>query len=1008
MTTFMKKPAILLFVLFYTIHFAQAQSPTPFEGKVTDPTGNPLAGAVVTVLDEFVQTTTDQLGDFKIMAATGNTLAISAPGFTAQNIILGTANKLTIQLEKVTEKSDIQVAYGTRSITNLTSSISTISSNDLAKAPVSTLGNAIQGLGTGFTVLRNVGAEPGWDQPNIYIRGVQSFGGAVSPLVIVDNVERDFTQLDPEEIESLTILKDAAATAMYGMRGANGVILVNTKKGFVGKPIISLTMQYGLQSPTRLPEYIGSQDYVDYRNKALRNDYDNLSDSEFNDLFLSDPRNNPDNYDGSNPYLYPNTDWYNSFVKSNAAQQSYKLSFQGGSEIAQYYVMLGLMDQKGLYNYTDENEGFSTQNQFKRYNFRTAVDVNISKIFKVGVNLAGRVENRHVPNTGAANIFSALSKLPPTMPVLNQNGTIAGTATYQYNPYGMIARTGFQDRYARYVQGTTTADLQLNMITKGLSANGLFGFDASKNYGRSKNQNYAVYQLNLDGTYTKFGEESSIDLNYSGWDTTFGVMLNYMFGLAYNRTFGLNHIESDIKYMQSSRTIDGDNPDYKNQGVFGRATYTYNNKYTTEFGFAYNGSENFAKESRFGFFPSISAAWIMSNENFLLNNQLVSFLKLRGSYGKVGNSDISTGTRFPYEEKFYSGNGYYFGTSGTDGAYEGRIPNPTITWEESTNANLAVDAVLGKSIDVTVDVFRHDRTQILTGRWNTTPSIVGQDLPYENNGSVLTNGIELSLGYHNKVGQFTYSVKGFASYAHNEITAQEEAAGLNEWEYRTGRAVAQQWGLEVAPGQFFADQNDIDTYPAKSTYGTVKPGDVKYVDQNNDNIIDSQDYIPLGSPSIPEWNFGLDLTCKFKGFDFNALFTGIANRSLFMNNNVFWGMQDNNKITAEVAQNAWGINPNPSYPRLTTQSNPHNYQPSSLWLKNVGYVRLQTIELGYSLPQKTLEKVKIDEVRFFVNGYNLFSFDELGKYNLSAEIPNAGVTMYPEVKVINVGANLKF
>jgi TonB-dependent starch-binding outer membrane protein SusC len=217
--------------------------------------------------------------------------------------------------------------------------------------------------------------------------------------------------------------------------------------------------------------------------------------------------------------------------------------------------------------------------------------------------LAGRVENRHVPNTGAANIFSALSKLPPTMPVLNQNGTIAGTATYQYNPYGMIARTGFQDRYARYVQGTTTADLQLDMITKGLSANGLFGFDASKNYGRSKSQNYAVYQLNLDGTYTKFGEESSIDLNYSGWDTTFGVMLNYMFGLAYNRTFGLNHIESDIKYMQSSRTIDGDNPDYKNQGVFGRATYTYNNKYTTEFGFAYNGSENFAKESRFGFFP---------------------------------------------------------------------------------------------------------------------------------------------------------------------------------------------------------------------------------------------------------------------------------------------------------------------------------------------------------------------------------------------------------------------
>ncbi len=1006
--TLKKKPAILLLMIFSLFSiYTYAQDNSIINGSVKDGSGKPIDHVIVSVLDEFTQVTSDNDGKFSISSAPGKVLQFSKMGFIQKNYTLINRVAIVMQLEKENTEPIYQVAYGVRSKSELTSSISTISAVDLSKAPVSTLGNAIQGLGSGFTVLRTVGAEPGWDQPNIYIRGVQTFGGGTSPLVMVDNVERDFSQLDPEEIESFTILKDAAATAMYGMRGANGVILVTTKKGFVGKPVISLTAQYGMQSATRLPAYTGSQEYVGYRNLALRNDYNKLSDNEFNSLFLSNPKNNPANYNGSNPYLYPNTDWQKATLKSSAPQQSYKLSFRGGTDIAQYYVMAGVVNQQGMYNFGEENQGFTTQNSFARYNFRTAVDVNLSKILKVGVNLGGRVESRHVPNTGAGTIISALSKLPPTMPVLNEDNSIAGSAIFKYNPYGMIAKTGFQDRFARYIQGTTTADLKLDMILKGLSANALFGFDASKFYGRSKNQSYAVYQQNADGSYTQFGQSSSIDLNFSGWDSSFGLMLNYMAGFAYDNTIGKNHLAADLKYMQSSMSVDGDNPDYRNQGVFGRVTYTFDKRYTAEFGFANNGSENFASASRFGFFPTISAGWVISNEGFLKDNQVVSFLKLRGSYGKVGNSNIGVGYRYPFEEKYYSGGGYYFGTAGTDGSYEGRIANPNITWEESLNSNIGLELGLLKTLDLDLDVFRNDRTQIITGRWNTLPSFIGQDLPYENSGSVLSRGFELTLKHNKKIRDFSYTIQGNASYAKNKITAQEEVVGMNPWEYRTGQVVMQQWGLQVSPDKFFKDQTDIDAYP-KSSYGSVQPGDVKYIDQNHDGIIDSQDYVPLGKPSVPELNFGLTLGCEYKGFDFNVLLTGIANRSLFMNNNVFWGMQDNNKITADVAQNSWGVITSPTYPRLTTQLNPHNYQPSSLWLKNVNYLRIQTMEVGYSLPKKILSKANIGDVRFFVNGYNLFSFDNMSKFNLSAEIPNAGVTLYPEIRVINIGANLKF
>ena len=983
------------------------QNSNTISGKVVDSTGKPIENVSVTVLDGFTTTSTDANGEFSITIKLGESkLIFKKPGY--KTYTAESESKRTVFVTLLPDDTELQyhVAYGKRSKSELTASISTISAKNLERSPVTTLGNAIQGFGSGLTVLRVTGSEPGWDDPYIFIRGFQTFGDGFRPLVLVDDVERDFSQLDPEEIESFSILKDAAATAMYGMRGANGVILVTTKRGFTGKPVITYRSQFGVQSPTRLPEYVDAPDYVTYHNAALRNDYYRLSDDEFNDLFLSDPRNNPDNYNGSNPYLYANTDWYNSFLKSYAPQQSHKLSFRGGNDVAKYYVLLGVLNQKGLYKYTEENSGYSTQNVFKRFNFRSTIDIDLSSNVKLGVNLGGRVENRHVPNSGAGEIITSLSKNPATMPIFNEDGSIAGTSIYT-NPYGLIAKTGYQDRFKRYVEGTTTLDWKLDKITKGLSFNALFGFDVSKQYGRSKTQTFARYQQNLDGSYTKYGESSSISLDISGWDNTFGLMLNYMYGFGYNRTFGNSHLSADIKYMQSRETLESNTYDYKNQGVFGRATYTISSKYTAEFGFAYNGSEDMAKGNRFGFFPAISAAWVASNEEFLKHNNFINFLKIRGSIGKTGNSNIGIGYRYPYEQSFSRGGGYYFGTAWTDGSYENRIANPNITWEEALCLNLGFDMETSKKFGLSLDLFQNDRKHIITGRWNILPSYIGQNLPYENNGSVKSTGFEFTATHTNNIGDFSYNIQGNVSFAKNKVTAMDEVAGLNSWEYNTGQSVTQSWGLEVSSDKFFKDETDIKNW-AKSSYGSVQPGDVKYIDQNNDKIIDDQDYIPLGNPFIPEWNFGLNFSCAYKGLDFNILFNGIAKRSFFISNSVFWGLQNSNNITSEVAENSWGISSNPEYPRLTTQVNTHNYQASSLWLKNAGYLRVQTIELGYTVPKRITTKIRVNQLRIFVNGYNLFTFDGLKKYNLSAEVPNAGVTLYPEIKVTNVGFSLNF
>lgn len=965
--------------------------------------GEPLSNVEVAGVGYSAQTTTDLDGKFSINAHSGAVLVFSSKDYKTQEYkVENIKDPIQIEMGAPLKEQRFRVGYSERSKTHLTAAVSTVGGETILKSPVSTLNDAIQGNLTGLTVEKTSGNEPGFSLSNYYIRGIGTFGSGRSPLFIVDDVERDITQVDPSEVESITLLKDAAATVNYGIRGANGVVVVKTKRGYVGKPVISFNANYGIQTPAYLPEYLNSQEYVKFRNIALKNDGLPIP---------NDPKYNPDMYNGTqSPYTYANTDWYDEFVKKSTPQQIYRVGINGGNETMRYYLAIGVTNQAGIYNYTKENKAFDSNTDYTRYNIKANTDINLSKYLTVSLDLGGRLETKRIPNASASNIFAALSTLPPTIPIKNEDGSVAGSTVHTNNPYGYLAKSGYADQTFRYLQGNVSAVQKLDFWIKGLSANLMYAFDSYKFYGRGKSQNFAVYQQNQDGSYSKIGEDTDLTLKYESWDMGYALQGTFTGGLAYENVFNKVHsVAADIKYMQSSFEQAGNYPAKKEQNLFGRVTYAFDQRYVAEFGYSYSGSENFRKGKRYGFFPVVSGAWVLSNENFLKQNETINFLKLRASYGSVGNSNIGLG-RFAYMGQFYLGNGYMFGDSyaGSDGSYEGRLSNSDITYEKSLNANIGLDVeLLQNKLALNLDFFRNDRSNIITTRENIVPGVIGQNLPYENIGSVLNKGFEVALKYQDKINDFGYFAQANVSFARNKITYMAETAGLESWTYQTGRQIGVVRGFEALG--FFNTQEEIDNW-AKSTYGSPKIGDIKYKDQNDDNIIDDNDIVPLGYSNIPEWNFGLTLGATYKNFDLNMLFTAVANRTLMISNNVFLGMQGNTKVT-NTAYDTWqeGVNENTAkYPRLTTEVISHNMQNSTIWRHKGDFIRLQNIEIGYNIPKALLSKVKIADARIYINGYNLFSIDDLKKYNISVDYPNAGVTAYPEMRVYNVGVNVKF
>lgn len=988
--------------------YSQEENKSIIKGIVTNDNGKPIGGAAISLLDEFNYSYSDSTGHFTIQASKKAILFINKTGFVSTRVqVWNESDELRVILPKSNDIPGYKIGYVEQTKQTLTSSISVIQSPELIKSPVTSTENALIGKAAGLTVLQNVGNEPGYESSSIYIRGVGTFGQFRSPLVLVDDVERSFKQLDIQEIESVSVLKDGAANAQYGQRGANGTLLITTKRGFAGKTEIDLISQAGMQEPTRLPQFLNSKEYVTLYNKALTNDGLSIPSGE---------KYNPVMYDGTrSPYSFPDVDWYNSFLKKTTPQQQYKITFRGGTDVIKYFILFGYLNQEGLYKNTDLNKNFNTNIQYNRYNIRSNFDATISKSFSVSLDLAGQIENKNMPNISSSTIFNSLSTLAPNvMPILYGDGKIGGTSQYQTNPYGMISQTGYRQDRSKNLQVKASGVQKLDFILPGLSANATVAYDGISSYGMGKSSNYATYELQSDDTYSKYGEDKQLSLSQEKFYDYYQYMLAFYSGISYNKEFGIHSLDANVRYYQSQLYKQGDNPPFDRQGINGKATYGYDKKYFAELSFSYDGCEEFAPGKRFGFFPSIAGGWLISNESFMKGNPAINFLKLRASYGESGNSKTGY-DRYAYQSHWSgfdsSYGGYIFGSgfSWSDGAWEGRLNNPELTWETSHTTNLGLDIEVFKTFSFNFDVFRSNRTNIISEQSNTSPLTVGAPFSLINIGSVLNQGFELTAQQKSKIGRVGYYVQANVSFARNKITTMDEVEGLKDYQSRIGKSVTQLWGLEAIG--FYKDQNDILNSPL-STFYKVQPGDIKYKNQNpdEDNVINSYDEVPVGSPSIPEWTFGFSLGFDYKGFDFSTLISGVANRSVYLNNAAVWVIQNNNKAT-DIAYGAWESNVNEqtaTYPRLTTENNLNNYRPSSFWIINGDFIRLSNIELGYQLPHTILNKVKIKNVRFYVNGQNLLSLDHLAKYHLDPEVVDAGVTGYPTMRVFNIGINVKF
>lgn len=896
----------------------------------------------------------------------------------------------------ITKQNKIRyIAYTSQPSWMLTKAISSVEGEKLEKTFSSNFGNTLIGRLPGLTVVQG-GSEAGSDSPDLYIRGLGTFGVGRDVLVIVDGFESKYEHLIPEEIESVTLLKDAASVAIYGMRGANGVLLITTKRGNDGPLKISFSGQVGLENPLSLPDFLGSYDYARLYNEALNNDgLPSLYSESDLDAYQS----------GTSPYFHPDVDWYDKVLRNFAPVSEYNLSFRGGLEKARYFVSLNALSRNGLYKKTADLSDYSINSEFNQYNIRTNVDIDLTRSLTASVNLGITIANKSNPASYTTSpMFDLISSVPPNaFPVTNPDGSYGGNSLYT-NPWGDLLETGFFTSNRRYTQSAIKLLQKLDAILPGLSASAAVSFNNDFKSYSSKQRNYLRYSIFDDGTgnpvYVEHGTETSLEASegdFEQWsNAAFQTFLNYDFSK------GNNQLHAMVGYNLDQVSTLGEGIPYKHIGLLGQFTYAYSQKYIGELSFAYSGTNGYAPSKRFGFFPGVSLGWIVSNEEFLQGSKILSFLKIRGSYGISGNDYLGQ-QRFLYNQYYdYEGN-FYYGPANTIvyGYAETQIANPDLTWEKEKEMNIGFEAALGQNLNISFDLFKQNRIDILVAPNRTVPQLLGAILPKLNIGEVKNSGFEVELGYtSNKSADFQYFVNLSTWYAKNEIVFMSETPQRDEYMYRTGHPVDQPFLLEDLG--FFQNQIDIDNSP-QQVFAEVQPGDLKYKDQNGDNIVDQSDTYPTGYTNIPELTFSLNAGLNYKIFYLEMLFQGVTNRSVYLSGKDFYAFQNEGKVTS-WALDRWtpATSSSAEYPRLSSVNNQNNFQTSSFWQRDGSFIKLRYAELGTKLPDPIIERINVSEIKIFINGTNLFSLDKVDVTD--PEI----LSGYPAVRSFSIGAKIKF
>lgn len=1035
-------------------------------GTVLDKTTNdPLIGVSVVVKGVAnAGTITDMAGKFTLKLPYAEApLVFSYLGYQPQEIIPGAKKELTVLLQEDTKalQEVVVVGYTKQRKETMIGSVATITTKDLTQSPTANINNALAGRLPGLIVNQYAGGEPGVDQSELFIRGKATYGNQ-SAIVIVDGIERDMSYLAPDEIETFTILKDASATAAYGIRGANGVIVITTKRGKAAeKATVNLKASIGINQPIGFPEYLGSADYATLYNEARLNDA-KMTGADISSLNLFSQqaidnfrRAKGDNSDGLG------YDWdYYDFAFKPGLQEDVSLSIRGGTDKVRYYVLANYFSQGGNYKYANAGE-YDSQTKFTRYNFRSNIDININRYLSTRLDLGARITDRNAPGTTAGRLMTICATQPPYLPILveenahpqneeyiqqNPRGMLYGDNIYRYNLLGELSRTGYLNEKNTYLNGSFAMNLDMEFLTKGLKAEVMFSYDASE--GRWINRKLDTYKdgyreypkyatfMPIEGSdaymagghYTgayKTGNKYDIDQTIgNGFSHNASDGRTYIQArLDYNRLFSNHHeVTAMLLANRGNRTVNNELA-YHSQGITGRFAYYYNQKYLMEFNFGYNGSENFAPGKRYGFFPAGSIGWVVSEEEFMKKASWIDFLKVRASYGLVGSDNVSS--RFPYLAFYGGGSGYDFGNNfGTNvgGTSEGNLANANLTWEKARKLNVGIDfTTLNQRLALTIDAFYEYRFDIITDMNSDGimgyPDIVGKDAALQNLGEVSNRGVDIELSWNDKIGKdFRYYIRPNLTFSRNRLEYKAEVARKNSWRKETGKRLYENFVYVF--DHFVADQEEADRLNkiGYQPWGQLIPGDVVYKDLDRNGVIDDEDRTVMGNPRSPELMFGIPFGFQYKNFDFSVLLQGATKSSILLNGAAVFDFPqfEQDKIgrvkkmhldrwTPETAATA-------KYPALHYGTHDNNKNGnSSLFLYDASYLRLKNVEIGYNVSPKLLRKFHVQQARIYVQGLNLLTFDKLGDVDIDPETKSGdGASWYPIQKVFNFGIDITF
>lgn len=1033
MKNFLNIFAILLLLCFgQTEGYAQtkAKESITVQGVIKDKAGETIIGAIIIAKNQpGLGVASDADGKFKFKVDTYDILVFSCTGMETKELPvlqIKDPNNVTVILEENAQTMDEVVITGSglKKKKTLTGAFTTVETK-LLNAPSGQLTNSLGGVVPGI-ITQQLSGEPGENMSDFWIRGISTFGANSSALVLVDGVERSLNEISVEDIESFSVLKDASATAIYGQRGANGVVLITTKKGEKGKVKINVKLNYGFDQTGKLPAYANAYDYSRLANEAKVGRYESPLYTEQELRIIEN---------GLDPDLYPNVDWQDIMLKKGASQYRAQLDLSGGSDNITYFVSGSYYNQDGIYRTHSTENKYNTNSTYERYNYRANTVMNITKTTKVTAQLGGYLINRTQPGSTSADIWQSFTKNTPlTSPRKYSTGQwteVNGTKT----PELLMTQTGYKTIWQNKMEVTVNLEQDMAFITSGLKFSGVFAFDSwnDNNITRKKMPELWAAQNYRDSYGNLILRKISDVQNMTQESTTTGNKRYYMQAqLEYERLIAQNHRVGAFAMMYRQEVSDTNlgtdiiaSIPKRNLAYSGRITYAYKDRYLAEFNAGYTGSENFEAGSQFGFFPAYSAGWIASEEPFIKGKlPWLTLFKVRGSYGEVGNDVITgAGTRFPYITLIQSDpSGYSWGefNSNTQKGYRiQKIGTQNLTWEIAKKWNVGVDFSLFKDkLTGTVDWFKDTRSDIFMTR-EYMPLIIGlaDQKPMVNIGRMQAQGIDGNIAFTQRIGKVSLTWRANMTYQNTEILDKDEAA--NELWYKMEKGFRQGQTRGYISLGLFKDQEDIDSSPTQTSNTPILPGDIKYKDVNGDGKITTDDIVPIGYKNAPGLMYGTGLNLDWENFTFSFLLQGAGKRDFFVGNsgphafregssgNILQLMVDGNRwIPKEVSGTIDTENPNADWPRLTYGNNDNNNQASTFWIKNGSYLRLKNVEITYRVPQSFTRKFNMSGMRIGFIGENLHTWSSFKWWD--PEGNNENGSAYPIPRTYSCYVNFSF